>query len=152
VVRYTIRPLRWREARAVSQWHYDGPYAVYDVNMLPAMALQALFRLAGVTIYFAALDEAGQLAGFFSFVPRGDAVEVGLAMRPDLTGRGLGLEFLLEGLAFARRRFAPKQFVLDVATFNQRAMRVYERAGFRPVGTFTSSRDGRESLKMARDA
>jgi hypothetical protein len=50
----------------------------------------------------------------------GGAVDVGLGLRPDLTGRALGLGFMLAGLEFARRRFAPDGFRLSVAAFNER--------------------------------
>ena len=40
----------------------------------------------------------------------GGAVDVGLGFRPDLTGRAPGLGFMLAGLEFARRRFAPDGF------------------------------------------
>ncbi len=48
--------------------------------------------------------------------------------------RGLGLAFVNAGLVFARRQFAPALFRLFVMTFNERAIRVYERAGFQRVG------------------
>lgn len=53
---------------------------------------------------------------------------------PDLTGRGLGLDFFRAGLEFGRRRFSPERIVLSVAAFNVRPRVVYERAGFRLVG------------------
>jgi GNAT superfamily N-acetyltransferase len=75
--------------------------------------------------YYAATDEQGTLVGFFCFgapaqVPGGqlcglyadDALDIGLGVRPDLTGRRLGREFLTAGLDFARRRFAPAPFRL----------------------------------------
>jgi ribosomal-protein-alanine N-acetyltransferase len=153
-MRYTIRPLRWRDARAISGWHYPGPYAVYDMDMLLPMLTQQILRLAGTTIYFVALDERRVLVGFFSFVRHGETIEVGLGMRPDLTGRGLGLEFLQAGLDYARRRFAPAGFSLNVALFNRRARTVYERAGFVPRGTFHArlGKAGYEFLEMTRPA
>ena len=57
-------------------------------------------------------------------------------MRPDLTGRGLGEEFVHAGLRFAREVYSPPAFRLTVAAFNRRAIRVYERAGFETVETF----------------
>jgi ribosomal-protein-alanine N-acetyltransferase len=70
-------------------------------------------------------------------------------MRPDLTGRGLGREFLTAGLDFARRRFAPTTFRLAVAAFNQRAIRLYEKVGFQAVATFVSpTRNGEASFLL----
>ena len=63
-----------------------------------------------------------------------DTVEIGLGLRPDLTGQGLGLQFFLEGVAFARDRFPGRRVTLNVAAFNERAITVYERAGFRRTG------------------
>jgi RimJ/RimL family protein N-acetyltransferase len=87
--------------------------------------------------WYEALDEAGALVGNFYFEQKGDALEVGLGLRPDLTGRGLGLEFLLAGIDFGRRRFGLTRVILNVAAFNERAIKVYERAGFRETGRHT---------------
>jgi [ribosomal protein S18]-alanine N-acetyltransferase len=153
-VRYTLRPMRWRDARAISTWHYDGSYAFYDMNMLPAMLMQLFLKIGGTQIYYAVDDERGALVGFFSFVRHSDTIEVGLGMRPDLTGKGAGLEFVLAGLDFARRVFSPRHFYLTVATFNQRARRVYERAGFQPGRIFDlrTHQGTHEFLAMTRDA
>ena len=82
------------------------------------------------------------------------SLDIGLGLRPDLTGKGLGLEFLLAGLEFGRRRFAPAGFRLAVATFNGRAIQVYERAGFRPTTVFTHHTNGGDHpfLLMTREA
>jgi ribosomal-protein-alanine N-acetyltransferase len=45
--------------------------------------------------------------GFLQFERKGQTVEVGLGLRPDLTGRKLGLGYMLAGLEFARRHFSP---------------------------------------------
>lgn len=156
-MRYTFVPMRWRDARAVARWRYDGIYAFYNEglsSLLAVMLTQQALRLFGSAYYFSALDHDGALTGVFSFVRHGDTLEVGLGMRPDRTGHGEGLTFLLDGLEFARQQFEPRRFQLNVVTFNERARKVYERAGFTPVRTFARWTNGRqyEHLEMARDA
>lgn len=151
-----FKSLRWNDARAISRWRYEGIYAFYDQEALPMLSLalfRPLLRALGLEA-FIVLDDASERIGIFTFTQRGNAIEIGLAMRPDLTGRGMGLDFVEAGLDFARARYAPTRFTLDVATFNERARRVYERAGFKPLETFTRRINGglHESLAMYRPA
>lgn len=151
-----FKSLRWNDARAISRWRYEGIYAFYDQESLPMLSLalfRPLLRALGLEA-FVVLDDASERIGIFTFTQRGNAIEIGLAMRPDLTGRGMGLDFVEAGLDFARARYAPTRFTLDVATFNERARRVYERAGFKPLETFTRRINGglHEFLAMYRPA
>jgi ribosomal-protein-alanine N-acetyltransferase len=158
MMHYSFRPMRLGDALAIARWRYEGAYAHYNVNyptILTVWLVQALFRLLGMNTYYAVCDEQGELVGVFSFYPRGEnSLEVGLGMRPDKTGHGAGLDFVLAGLAFARERFNPKYFQLDVAVFNERARTVYERAGFVPTGTMTRRVHGKryDYIKMSRPA
>jgi len=142
---YTFRAVTEVDARAILAWHYEEPYAIYNAD--PATLDQAFETLHNpANAYFAALTPDGQVAGFCCFgadarVPGGDyadasALDVGLGLRPDLTGGGRGLDFVRAVLAFGRSRFAPARFRLTVAAFNLRAQRVYTHAGFRVVGRF----------------
>jgi len=74
-------------------------------------------------------------------------VEVGLGLRPDLTGKGPGAGFVLSGRAFARAaraRFSPQRFTPSGTTFDERAIGAYERVGFRRGGVYTRETDGGE--------
>jgi ribosomal-protein-alanine N-acetyltransferase len=105
--------------------------------------------------YWAVKDDSDELVGHFSFKPReARTLEIGLGLRPDLTGRGLGGPFLAAGLEFAHEQFSPERFVLSVATFNERAITVYERAGFAHVRVYMHSTGGGEweFLEMSRPA
>jgi ribosomal-protein-alanine N-acetyltransferase len=106
-------------------WRYPPPYDFYDDDGLPPKNPERFYSVH---------DEDGKTMGFFYFEVRGDAIHYGLGLRPDLTGKGLGATFVSAGLEFAQKRFGRKRVVLDVAEFNERAIRVYERAGFRRTG------------------
>lgn len=160
-MQFTFRPMRLRDALAVARWRYPGEYAFYNPGAMPLFVwlIERPLRLFGMAVYYAVWNERGELAGIFSFVRQDAAretLEIGVALRPDLTGqgRGIGLAFVVAGLNFARERYAPKRFTLDVATFNRRAMRVYELAGFRPERTVVRRTSGRrvEYLEMEREA
>ena len=112
----------------IERWRYEAPYDFYDGNAEPVVNPDR---------FFAARADAGRLAGFFYFELRGDVHEYGLGLRPDLTGQGLGLAFVRTGLEFGRERFRPARLVLAVAAFNERAIAVYERAGFEITGRHT---------------
>jgi RimJ/RimL family protein N-acetyltransferase len=84
--------------------------------------------------FFDAFGEVGTLIGFYYLEKKGEKVEIGLGLRPELTGRGLGAEFFHAGVAFARSRFPSHPISLNVAAFNERAIKVYERAGFSETG------------------
>jgi len=159
-VTFRFRPMRWRDIAPIARWHYPGPYAFYDTSVWPLAAImlvQSLLRPVMAPIYYTARDERDEIAGIFSFIRHeGDVIEIGLGLRPDLTGqgRGLGVAFVEAGLDVARHRFHPKRFVLSVATFNRRAMRTYERAGFVGGRVAMRMKLGKpyEALEMWRDA
>ena len=77
-----------------------------------------------------------------------------MGLRPDITGRGFGAGVVLAGRAFARERVSPQSFTLSVATFNGRAIAVYERVGFRRGEIHTHETNGgeHEFLSMWREA
>ena len=147
--------LRQEDAEAIAAWRYPEPYTFYNWTEDPGDLRELLDPLLRGEAYWAVADHAGELVGHFSFKPKDEGtVEIGLGLRPDLTGRGLGGSFLAAGLEFARTCFAPERFVLSVATFNKRAIKVYERAGFASVRVYTHSTNGGEweFVEMARPA
>jgi [ribosomal protein S18]-alanine N-acetyltransferase len=152
-LRFTLKPITRDDARAISRWRYDEPYSIYDGDPTSVDAL-----LQPRFYYHSVYDERGDLTGYFCFgedaqVAAGKrlgvyevepALDLGLGMRPDLTGMGLGEAFVHAGLRFAREVYSPPAFRLTVATFNRRAIRVYERAGFETVETFGAATLGVE--------
>jgi RimJ/RimL family protein N-acetyltransferase len=121
----TIRPASAETLSELATWRYEPPYDFYDGDEDPVLNPERFFE---------AVDEEGSLVGFYYFEEKGTALEIGLGLRPQLAGRGLGLEFFRAGVEYGRRRFGPARIILAVAAFNERARIVYERAGFRVTG------------------
>jgi [ribosomal protein S18]-alanine N-acetyltransferase len=130
------------EAEAIADWHYEPPYDFYDATADHRDLAELLDPAQRGDRYFSGRDGNGELIGYFGFGCEADVVGVGAGLRPDLTGQGLGLAFLQEGLAFAQERFTPRRFRLFVAEFNERAIKVYERAGFARTRTFLHETNG----------
>ena len=151
-----FKPLRLVDAWAIGGWRYDPPYDAHNFDRLTLLAMVLRRRWnarLGFEMYGVWGDE-GDLVGMFMFA-RADkeAITLGLALRPDLTSKGIGLAFVRVGLAFARRRYAPRFFQLEVAEFNQRAIKVYERAGFtlgKKTYQWTARRETRDRFEMRR--
>ena len=154
---YYFRPMTDTDAVAVSGWRYDVPYSVYNGDPRGIATL-----LDPRNAYYTVRSEDRGLIGMCCFGPdarvpgaRYDdaALDVGLGMRPDLTGQRLGLALVNAILDFGRETYHPAAFRLTVATFNRRAITVYERAGFRPGRVFMSSgANPIEFVQMTREA
>lgn len=147
---YTFNKMSLEQAENIaSNWHYDGKYSFYDFAADEEDLAELLNpRERGDKYYI--VEKGNEEIGFFCFENEGDSVDIGLGMKPELTGRGMGLEFLKAGLNYAISKYNPKAITLSVATFNERAIKVYKKAGFESVMTFMQDTNGSrfEFLKM----
>lgn len=141
---YNITPMSYRHAQEISGWIYPAEYAVYS------------FQKNGDTMdelmngeYFACAGAQGELAGYFCFgksaqiptaessVYGADRLDIGLGLRPEWCGKGLGADFMKAGMAYAAKNWGAAGFRLTVACFNKRAQNLYAKLGFRISGEVT---------------
>jgi GNAT superfamily N-acetyltransferase len=154
-----FQPLREADARAVCGWRYEPPYHIYHIDVLPGELATVVAFLTDPANQYYAIEGPLGLEAFCCFgldaqVPGGNyaasALDLGLGVRPDLTGQGRGLIYATAVIGQAQRLFAPAALRVTIAAFNQRAQRVWERAGFRVQQTFADTRDGRPFVVLAR--
>ncbi|EJQ90235.1 MULTISPECIES: GNAT family N-acetyltransferase [Bacillus cereus group] len=148
---YTFTVMNQKEAEEIAyNWHYEGKYSFYDIEADQEDLAEFLStEMRGEDTF--AVKENDTLIGFLSFSKMNNqTVDIGLGMRPDITGNGLGLKFVKAGLDFSEEKYGCNYITLSVATFNERAIKVYKRAGFEAVGTFIQETNGScfEFLKM----
>ena len=150
---YIFKEMTQEQAEEIaSTWHYEGEYSFYDISADEDDLAEFLNPEKRAGSYYIVKQNDEEL-GFFSFAVEADSVDIGLGMKPELTGRGNGLEFTKVGVEYAVLKYNPQEITLSVATFNERAIKVYKKAGFTPVSTFMQDTNGSrfEFLKMKYD-
>lgn len=156
-----LTPMRQRHIYELRSWRYEGEYAFYNLPSASEPPEHPDEFAKGCCL--AALDESGRLAGHLHFgadarIPTeenydysSDYLDVGLGLRPDLCGRGLGGDFMRLGLDYARAQLGARRFRLSVAAFNQRAIKAYQRCGFKPVAQVTNAHFKNQFIIMTLD-
>lgn len=117
-------------------WHYGEAFDIYDHPSWDTMVAKGwgLTQAATRRREFRALvDRNDTLVGFLRFMQQKQAVAIGLGLRPDCCGRGLGAAAMAALHAEALRNQGPCLLRLEVRTFDRRAIRCYERAGWQHV-------------------
>ena len=137
-----IRPVTEPDIREFITWRYDPPYDGYNITGDPE-ELITYFMLATVDCH--ALVGGEELIGFCTFgsdaqVPGGDYfqnhLDVGLGIRPDLTGLGNGASYVEAVVDHALTKQSTLR--VTIARKNRRAIRVWKANGFRLTQQFES--------------
>lgn len=144
---YTIHPMTITAARDMATWRYAPPYDIYSMANDAEATVE--FFLDPVNRYAVVRDRENQLIGYCCFgadarVPGGDysderALDIGVGMRPSLTGQGRGGAFVAAVIDFAVARHAPARLRATIAHFNRRSQHAFESCGFRPMQQFISA-------------
>lgn len=129
-------------ARQIRSWRYPAPHDFYDLDADQDDLAELLDERTWPGACFAVIDPTAALVGFFMYGIENTTATLGLGLRPDLTGVGLGREFVAAGLAFGAEELGISSYRLAVAEFNTRAIRVYRGLGFSETARFTQDTNG----------
>jgi ribosomal-protein-alanine N-acetyltransferase len=145
-----VQPMTREWAQEIALWTYPGIYAQYSFQNTP----ETVAHLLNGAYYAVSEDQSPFPIGLYCYGPSAQIptllpdvypptrLDIGLGLHPSLCGRGAGESFLRVGMEFGRRRFGSLPFRLSVAAFNQRAITVYTRAGFRTSRIIRNARNG----------
>lgn len=159
---YTFVPMSRKFASTiVNTWKYENEYSIYDYSNEADHMLDEDGWRNGI---FAVLNQDGELIGELSiefFDEQGQCTDyrdfgnetlinkrelwIGFGLRPDLVGKGHGIDFVTACVEFAVKTFRYRgDYVrLGVAKFNERAIKTYTRAGFQEFNQTTADIAGR---------
>jgi len=151
-------PVEEKHARVFVQWQYEPPYDVY--NCPPDEIGDAVeYNADPANNVYVMFDQNEELIGYCSYgrdaqVPGGDyseeALDIGMMIKPEFTGQGMGSTFASEVIRNGIDKYAPKKLRVTIAAFNKRAMRTWEKNGFQLTQRFEREGDGMEFVVMNR--
>ena len=141
-----IKQMDINSARTILSWRYKKPYDFYNNEVNDEEIKE---RLDGS--YKAITDENDKVFGFLctgdtAQIPVGHKygvyndrfVDMGLGMDPDYVGKGYGYDFCAFIIYYIKENYTGIPIRLSVATFNKRAIHLYEKLGFIKKDKFTT--------------
>lgn len=119
-------------------WEYEGIYSFYN-NSIQKEKIEWIESFIDSDNDFSIYNEHNELVGNCSFYYIEEFFCVGVQMRPDITGKGFGTEFVKSIINFGKQKYNYKYIDLTVAKFNKRAIKVYDKLGFKVIEEFVNT-------------
>lgn len=136
--RVTLDPLSEDDVQSIVAWRYGGDYTMYDHKpgdratlVDPGNEFLAIRRDAQL-IGYVCLGVEARVAGM-SDDPA--VIDLGVGVRPDLTGHGHSRWLMPATLSALEARLGRVTFRAVIKDWNRRAQRAAEHAGFEATGT-----------------
>ncbi len=125
------RNLSEEAKRQICAWQYEGEYALYNLPTYEEMQAQQIGFLdeESEKNYYGFWDE-DVLVGFVNILEEPTEVFIGIGVNPALCGKHYGRQMLLMAYAISKELYPNKPLYLEVRTWNARAVKCYEKAGF----------------------
>lgn len=126
-------------AKQICSWKYNDEYSVYNYPEWESISKQNW----AITVeekrkneFVAVINKCFGLCGYIRFNNNYNYVLVGLGLKPDLCGQGLGYKLMDILKSESRRRYNNKTIILEVRSFNKRAINCYKKSGFKVLDIY----------------
>ena len=132
--RLDAHPLTEAHRREICAWRYEGECAVYNLPPYEELlAKNAAFANPARADSYTGFSVGGRLTGYISLKEKGGEIFVGVGVHPEFLNQGFGRRILKMAEEIAAGKYPGRRLCLEVRTWNERAIRCYEHAGFRIV-------------------
>lgn len=140
----TIRPLELKDVFEMRNWGYHGNPLLSDYNfpLMNDRQIKKWYNYKTNTFfnkYYGVFSKSQKLIGYLGikdirFIRRESTL--GIVFDPNYIDQGYGTETLKEYLNYYFNEMKMKKMYLEVAEFNQRALRLYRKMGFKSIGYY----------------
>lgn len=128
---YQIIPYTNEHTSIVANWRYEPPYDVYNFPTYEDMLKKSSsFLDYDSFIYHSIINEHNELIALFNLTEEEHQVFFGISMNPSFCGKGLS-HIILPMICNYAETMYHKPLYLQVRTWNKRAIKAYENAGFK---------------------
>jgi len=145
-------------AREFLKWKYEPPYEIY--NYSPEHFERDLAYHLDSTNNLYSMYRGDELVGYCSYgrdaqVPGGnyseEALDIGMMIKPRLTGRGQGSNYANVVIQYGVSKYQPEKLRVTILATNLRAIRVWEKNGFQTVQSFSRKSDSSSFIILTKD-
>jgi len=125
------------QAKEISTWKYDGEYSIYNLPSWDKMVEENYSICDGLKRdrYIGYTDGNNELIGFVNLLDEGQSVFFGIGINPNCCNKGMGKVIIKMALLECEKRFPNKPVILEVRTWNKRAVNCYRSQGFEIIQT-----------------
>ncbi|OUN20959.1 GNAT family N-acetyltransferase [Pseudoflavonifractor sp. An85] len=119
----------------ICAWKYKGEYGIYNLPPYEEMKAQQIgFMDPKSEQNYLAFADGDTLVGFVNILEEATEVFIGIGVNPELCNQHYGREMLALAYGISKSRYPDKPLYLEVRTWNTRAVKCYQRAGFQIDG------------------
>lgn len=131
----SYRHLTEEDKRQICAWKYHGEYEIYNLPTYEEMRIQQTgFMNPEKEKNFLAFLDHDVLVGFVNILEEETEVFIGISVNPDHCDKHYGRRMLKHAYEISKTRYPDKPLYLEVRTWNIRAVKCYEKAGFQIEG------------------
>ncbi|CEN77581.1 GNAT family N-acetyltransferase [Paraclostridium sordellii] len=132
-----LKPVKFTErlAKEVTTWKYEGDYEIYNLPSWDEVLKKqiSLCREEKRKNFIGYVNEENNLVGFINLVDEGDSIFLGIGVKPKYCGFGIGKQIIKMALDECRKRYKNMPIILEVRSWNKRAVNCYESQGFKVI-------------------
>lgn len=129
---YTLMELSEEQAKEICNWRYEGKYSIYNFSDWETVVKNKweLSIEKKRKSEFVAIVLNNELISYGRISLKFDKVYIGIGLRPCFCGKGHGKNIMKLLIEECKRRFPNNGIVLEVRSFNKRAINCYRNVGF----------------------
>ena len=121
------------EKYEICGWKYEAKYSIYDSTPYEEQRKTGI-GFANPKNHDYSFYDGEQLVGYINLIEEETEVFLGIGANPAFCNQGYGQRMAFAACEIAKGLFGSKPLYLEVRTWNTRAVKCYEKAGFRIDG------------------